>query len=287
MRILVSFISLLVFTSCVKNNPDPSWIYISPWQLVENPDEEGLAGELSHSFKDAYIVINDKIIGYFELPVKLPLLMDGESEIVIYPVVRNNGIASTKRAYPFCVSYKMKAKLEKNKTLSIQPITHYESGLEFWIEDFESASIALFSAPGSKATIVKDNNPNYLKYGGNYGLVNLNLQDSTWAAHTKEFFNVPKNSAEVYLEIDYMTSNNLLTSLNVYINGGEKANPNIQLNAYDYDKIGWKKIYIDLKELVSFHTNAIYYKHFFTAFLDFGKADSKIFLDNVRFIYKK
>lgn len=287
MKILVYFTIFLLFTSCVKNNPDPSWIEISSWQLVENPDEQGLAGDLSHYFKDAYVVVNEKVIGYFQLPAKLPLLMDGDAEIAIYPVVRNNGIAATKKVYPFCVVYKTKDKLVKNEVLKINPVTHYESDLEFWVEDFEAASLDIYSASESLANLVKANDPNYLKYGNYYGLVTLNSQDSTWAGYTIDFSNVPKNSSEVYLEIDYMTGNNLLTSLNAAVNGVEKINPNIQLNSYDYQSVGWKKIYIDLKELVSSYYTATYFKHYFTAKLDSGKLESQIFLDNVRFVYKK
>jgi len=217
MKILVFFLSLLLLTACAKNNPDPSWIEISSWQLVENPDEEGLAGELSNGMKDAYISVNGKVIGFFELPVKLPLLMEGEAEIIIYPVVRNNGIAATKKIYPFCKPYTIQSNLLKNEIVTIHPTTHYESGLVFWIEDFEGASLEINTDPDSKAILVKDNLSNYLKYGSYYGHVKLNTQDSTWIGSSIEIPNVPIGT-EVYLEIDYMTSNNVLTSLNVNLN---------------------------------------------------------------------
>lgn len=287
MKFLVFFIGFLLVSSCVKNNPDPSWITLATWELVENPEEEGIAGELSNGIKDAYISVNGKVIGFFELPVKLPLLMTGEATIIIYPVIRNNGIAATKKIYPFCKPYTITTNLIQNEIVSIHPTTYYESGLEYWIEDFEGASFDISTSSDSKAILIKDNVPNYLKYGSYYGYVKLTSQDSTWIGSSIEFANVPIGGAEVYLEMDYMTNNTVLTALNVSINGSEKSNPNIQLNPFDFQTIGWKKIYIDLKELVSSYPNASYYKHYFTASLDAGKTESEIIIDNVRFIYKK
>ena len=91
------FISVLyLFTnSCVKNNTDPSWIYIDTWSLQAN--QTNPEGELSHNITDAYVLIDDKVIGYFELPIKLPLLLNGSKKITLYPTIHNNGISSTKK----------------------------------------------------------------------------------------------------------------------------------------------------------------------------------------------
>jgi hypothetical protein len=287
MKTLFFFSTIFILTSCIKNNPEPSWIEISNWNLIENPEEEGLAGELTHNFKDAYISIDGNVIGFFELPVKLPLLLEGNVKILIYPVVRNNGISSTKKIYPFCSSYELKTNLVKNERLKINPTTHYVNNLEFWVEDFEDASFEITTHSESTAQLLKENLPPYLKYGNYYGAINLNTTDSTWIGSTIEFPNVPKAGAEVYLELDYMTGNKLLTAINANVDGTEKANPNVQLNSYDYESLGWKKIYIDLKEIVSSYSTATYFKHYFTATLDLGKTETHIYLDNIRFVYLK
>ncbi|MBI2258632.1 MAG: hypothetical protein HYU67_07005 [Flavobacteriia bacterium] len=278
---------LFVFSSCVKNNQNPTWIEIDKWTIVENPDEAGAAGILSHQFDDVYISIDGKIIGYFELPVKIPLLLEGQKEIKLYPVVRNNGISATKKSYPFCSTFDTVINMEIDKVHTIKPSTHYLSNLSFWVEDFEDASTELTPLNGNLALLQKKNDPNYVKYGNFYGYIELNKIDSVFAYESIPFYNVPKAGAEVYLEIDYMTSNSFLTSLNASINGYEKTNPNISLNSFDYANLGWKKIYIDLKELVSSQSTAVYFKHVFSASLDVTKSESKIFIDNIRFLYKK
>jgi hypothetical protein len=285
---IISFILILfLFTSCIKNNPDPSWLEISPWELIENPNEQGMAGTLSHSFKEAYVTVNGKILGYFQLPAKLPILIYGNSDITIYPAVRNNGISATKKIYPFCKEYQINAELKANETVKIQPVTNYINNLFYWVEDFEDAAFDLQTMPESKASLIKDNKAQYLKYGNYYGYVKLNKIDSIWVCESIPFYNVPKQGAEVYLEIDYMTTNPMLTTLNAYVDGIIRPNPNIQLNSYDIQEIGWKKIYIDLKELVSSYNNASHFVHVFTAILQKGLSEGEIFIDNIRFVYKK
>jgi len=96
---------------------------------------------------------------------------------------------------------------------------------------------------------------------------------------------LPQYGSEVYLEIDYMNTTNLLTGVNSYGNLVFKANPNIQLNAQKDSEKKWKKIYIDLKEIISFSTNYNLFEQFLRAELDPGKDYSDIYIDNIKLVY--
>ena len=75
---------------------------------------------------------------------------------------------------------------------------------------------------------------------------------------------LPKNGAEVYLEIDYIINSDLLSGIIAYdLNNSTEKHPNIQLNKQKSNSKTWKKIYIDLKEIVSKSNNAIYFKNYF------------------------
>ena len=100
-RFSFSLILLLSFTACVKNNPDPSWLEVTAWTLQSNIDLSGDEGELSHNITEAWVLIDDKVIGVFQVPFKIPILKDGMCNIKIYPAIKNNGISATKKIYPF------------------------------------------------------------------------------------------------------------------------------------------------------------------------------------------
>ena len=278
------FVSVLyLFTnSCVKNNNNPSWIYIDTWTLQAN--QTNLEGELSHNITDAYVLIDDKVIGYFELPIKLPLLLNGSKKITLYPTIHNNGISSTKKTYPFLQPYIITATLTNNQTLKITPTTKYYPNTKFWIENFEDAGLKIETALNFPPILTTASDPTILKYGQRYGWIHLTKSDSIWMGTTSKM-SLPQYGSEVYLEIDYMNTTNLLTGVNSYGNLVFKANPNIQLNAQKDSEKKWKKIYIDLKEIISFSTNYNLFEQFLRAELDPGKDYSDIYIDNIKIVY--
>lgn len=279
---IVFFLVYSITSSCVKNNPDPSWIYINPWVLQEN--QTNLEGELTHNITDAYLLIDDKLIGYFELPIKLPLLLDGAKKIAIYPAIHNNGIASTKRTYPFLQPYVLSTTLIKNQTLTINPTTKYYTQTKFWIENFEDAGLKLATDPDFSPLLTTGSNPSILKYGQKYGRIHLTTNNSKWMGETDKI-TLPQFGSEVFLEIDYMNTNNILTGVKSFGPNSFQTNPNIQLNAQSDATKKWKKIYIDLKEIISYSTNYNQFQQFIEAELDAGKDSSDIYIDNIKLVY--
>lgn len=280
----ISSLFLLFLVSCVKNNPDPAWLEISAWTLTENLDIE--EGELSHNFTDVYVYVDDKIVGIFEVPVKLPILKEGSHKITLYPVIRNNGISATKKIYPFCEPQVVYVNLVKNQTTSIQATTRYDDQSVFWIEDFENSTFQIDdSDPNSTGTLTKENDPTILKYGNFYGDIYVNSADSIWFGKTTPVMSLPKSGAEVYLEIDYMNTNTLLTGVNAITGSEVKDNPNIQLNAQDASDLKWKKIYIELKEIVSASVNATGFEHYFKSILDANLTEGHVYIDNIKIVY--
>ena len=291
MKIIVAAFSiLLVLTSCVKNNPDPSWIEVNEWTLEANPNLSGLEGELTANITEAWLYVDDEIIGVFEVPFKVPVLKEGTSTIKIFPAIKNNGISATKKIYPFLKEYQITVDLTKNQITTINPVTHYKDGLSFFIEDFEDAAVKIISDPNSSTGIFPGNDPLILQsFNGNfYGRVDLNTTDTTWIAYTNfETIgggDIPRG-AEAYLEIDFYNTNNVITGLLAISPSSTKPNPNIQLNAQIPSTVKWKKIYIDLRELVGNSDQQAYFEHTFQAELDEGDTEGFIIIDNIKLVH--
>jgi hypothetical protein len=75
-RALFSFASLLIVSSCELINPVeeiPSFIQIDSFVMEDNvlADE----GSLSHDIRDAWVFIDDEMIGIYELPARIPILV--------------------------------------------------------------------------------------------------------------------------------------------------------------------------------------------------------------------
>lgn len=286
MKLAGLFGLLFIFSSCIKNNPKPAWIEIDQWALQANPLLNGAEGDLTHNFTDAYVYVGGKTMGIFELPVKIPVLLEGNLEIKVYPVVRNNGIAATKKMYPFCEPYVITKNLVKNETIHLAPVTRYSTAAYFpWTEDFESAGIKFTTDPSSNASIEQVSHTDPGK-SGHCGHIGLTLSDSAWTGYTHAQMQLPIGGTEVYLEIEYKLTNNLLTGvIGVTLPASKAINPNIQLNAQAAGSAVWRKTYIDLKEIISSSTTADYFEQYLQATIDPGKTSSDIYIDNIKVIH--
>lgn len=277
-----TLVFLLLF-SCAKEQPKVSWLRIESFVLEENLFAQNDQGELTHSFTEAFVNMDGKYLGAFQLPIKIPIIDEGEHEILILPGVINNGISDTKRRYPFVEPFTISVNLLLEDTISITPITRYYKETKFLIEDFENAILKVETDGASQASIVKDNDPEILQWGNSYGAIFLNPTDSVFIGYTNFLENLPKQGAEVYLEFDYMNSNSLLTSVLSYSSSSFNDDIHVQVNPQEQPV--WKHIYLDLKEIISFRMSATTNEQGFTAVLDESGTSKYIYLDNIKVVY--
>ena len=286
MRKLYFFLPLLfLLTTCGKNNPDPSWLQINTWTLNANPNYGGSEGSLNHNISEAWVYVNDEIMGVFQLPCKIPILKAGTFNIKIMPAIRNNGIASTKKIYPFLDIYEVTGTLVQNQTLVLSPVTKYKDNISFTIEDFEDINSSLLPDPNTSATTYQLSNTNLEWFNGNYyAKINLNAVDSSWVAYTTWTSYIAKGK-DAYLEVDYHTTNTIVTELIEISPSGTVPRINYGMNAQDPSSVTWKKIYFDLKELIAAGASGAYFEQGFVAALDAGKTDTEIWIDNIKLVH--
>jgi len=286
MRLFIIFSSLFfAISACVKNNPDPAWLQVNKWTLTANPSLSGLEGVLTENISDAWVYIDDELIGVFQVPFKIPILKSGNVNVKVFPTIKNNGISATKKIYPFLKEYSINATLVQNQTLTINPTTQYKENLYFWKENFEDVNNTIINDPNTSAASLTISSENLQPFNGNfYGKVVLNATDSTWIAYTNEQLNLPKGK-ECYLEIDYKVTNNVTTGLIYVTSSSTINNVHIRLNAQKPDVAVWKKMYIDLRELVGNAPSGSTYLQSFTARLDKDISEGIILIDNLKVIH--
>ncbi len=291
--VLLLICTAFLLASCVKNNPDPAWIEVTDWQLVDNPNSQYPTGVLTENITDAWVYIDNKLVGVFEVPFKIPVLVDGDREVTIYPTVLNNGISATKKIYPFMEPFSANVTLVKNEVVTLNPITWYKDQTQFWIEDFEDASYDIVDGGASAAALIRTNDAADIDVAineGFFGRISLNDSQNSYSGSTVANNNgslvmdLPRGR-ECYLEIDYHTTNALVTGVLGIGSSGVIDNPNVQINAQSDSEVRWKKIYIDVREIVSGSPNAEYFEFSFKAALDDGDSSGEINIDNVKAVY--
>ncbi len=287
----INFFNLICLTilcfslqSCVKNNPNPSWLEISAWQITSNPNATQNLGDLSLSnFTEAWVYIDDQVLGVFELPVKIPVLKEGQVNLKIYPAVKNNGISATKKIYPFTQFYESNIVLVKDETVSINATSQYYAETKAYLEDFEDTFSDIENSPVTTNMIQIANDPS-IGHSGRYGWIHLDSNNPSWVGYTNTQISLPRG-AEVYLEIDYRNTNGLLLGLISVSSQGTQPNPYILLNSQEVGSDKWKKIYIDLREIISNSPADAYFEISFECVLPEGATSADIYIDNIRVVH--
>lgn len=279
-------VSVFAFLFSCKEDTTPSWLEIPEIDLVTNEVEEGAD---SHQIMDAWVYMDNTPIGAFELPCRIPILAEGEHEFLIYAGIQENGINAGRTRYPFYERYEITINLVKGETVVINPIVYYKPNLTFaLIENFENPGISFIPAYNSDTSIVfvfESMYPDIVRYGNSCGGIFLTETDSLFKASTQSFFELPKGE-DVYMEIDYMSDNSTVMGV-VSQNSSNfiEHTPYIGFNKQNKDEMVWKKMYIPLKDDVSFHTNATSHEIYLLSILDSGNTSGVIYLDNIKIVH--
>lgn len=284
-RYIAFILPALVF-SCAKKQPATTWLKIGKWVLQSNPDAQFPEGELTQDIDQVFVSMDGKSLGTYQVPVKIPIVANsGKHDFVFVAGITENGINATKNRYPLVKNYSTSIQLVQNDTASVTPKTSYYANMKFLIEDFESPSLHLEVGNGSTATITRENDPSILKWGNYYGSVELNQQDTLLSVATTFGESFPKQATPVYMELDYINTNSVLTSLISFGNGTYYTDPYIQINPQIPADAKWKHMYINLTEDVSYRVTSPQNEVQFTFLFDKGKLSSYFYIDNIKIIY--
>lgn len=269
----------LLFTTCSKDKFEaqvPSYVSIDAITLTTNYLTEGSA---SSNITDAWVFVNDDLVGVFELPTTFPIIQDGNVEIKVFAGIKNNGISDTRARYLMYDPYIAQVNLVKGETIKLNPEVSYNSDVKFkWMEDFENASLSFLYTTGSDTTVFKQST--IVKEGNNSGKVFLESTMDFFEATSIGYSDIPTSGLPVYLELDFITNEPVL--IGIYHDSNQYALVN--LNVTD----DWRKIYIDLSSIVTAQPSSeikIYMGIMDTDSNPFITSNPEIYLDNIKLIH--
>ena len=280
--ICLSFLIISLFNSCSLFEPPsdiPAYIHIDSIGLNTIYDT---VGSNSHKIKDAWVFVDNKIIGVFELPVTFPVIASGVHTIDVKPGILVDGIAADRAQYPYYRYYSENVNFVPNKITKINPVSSYYPSAKFgWREDFENSV--------SNSMITTSNSVDSLKLiNSSEGAFEGNFSGS---AHVTSYFEcetangivLPTDGTPVYLEMNYKSSNTIRVGVIVTTTAGiGQEDTVLQINP----SYSWNKIYIDLTTSVSIYPNAVSFQVFIAAVLDPGMSSSDVYFDNLKLLHQ-
>jgi hypothetical protein len=269
---------------CNLINPDeaiPAYIEVKGINVTSNYVTQGTT---SNKITDVWVYAGGSYIGTFELPARIPILLEGKHKITLGAGIKANGIASTSEFYNLYKFHDVELDLIPGKISVVDTFAvGYFPALQYtWYEDFESdtsgGGISLDTTGISLAEIFTDSVEVF------EGKRSLKMQVTT----TQNFlecrsvgdgYPLPLGR-DVYLEMDYKCTQPFIMGLIGVTNNGEKQIPIIRLNP----KSEWNKVYVRLGPYVNFNADAFKFKVYFRLALPPTQTEATVYLDNLKLI---
>lgn len=299
---LLMVVLLFLVYSCTddKQAEQPVYISVNEINLRTNYANEGTA---SHKITTAWLYANNKPIGALELPFTVPaILPPGQSELVIYPGVNINGISSVRVIYdayePIRLNITNPASANTLDTIVIgqsQAITEYRSTYAVkLVEGFDDSGLNLEPLQFSDTSFIKVDHPDSTFYykppfsnqaedNGQAGMLVLTDKNNTIEFGSVTEYKIPLGVQNLYLEANYKTDVKLSFGLIAELGTGEERSVTATL----FPKDEWNKIHIDLITELQANPGAQGYKVYILAQKPNNVAEARIYLDNIKLVYRE
>ncbi len=283
--------SLLMAGGCRKMQSSqtiPAYIKIDSVFLETYYPVEGSA---SQEISDVWVYVDDQQMGVFQLPALFPILAEGTHRLEIRPGIKLNGISSTRIPYPFYhpIIYE-NFNFIPDSVIDLGDIkTEYYTNTKFiWLEDFEGSYISIKESETSDTTIEQttpSNSPEaFLSSNSSYsGKIVLTQNNPMFWGYSFDAYDLPRDGTPVALELNFKTDIPMLVGVLTSLPGDFKWDDLVYLNKSPE----WNKIYVNLAPTTSRYTNAYDFKIYFRAIIGSNDDMAKIYIDNIKLLYRQ
>jgi len=259
--------------------------YISIDQFTVNTDP-AVQGSASSKITDAWIYVDNNLLGTYELPCRIPVLKQGPAEILLGAGIKVNGISGLRSPYVFFKLYSDNAELVPGETSYFSPQVSYFDSLSFpLLANFDDISgNKLESTAFSDTNIYITTSPDKTFEGNGSQIVTL-LRDSGYIEfQTVDVYDLPKQGVPVYAELNYKCTHVLSIGIAAYYPlSNTRRQLVINLNPTDT----WNKVYLNLTNQVSTEIGAENYRLIFFVEKLKGTEPAEILIDNLKIIHSK
>ncbi len=282
-RFFLFLLPLLSVSAC-KDEPEqiPAYLKINPYQVTAP------GGASWQAITDGWLYVNGEFLGAYTLPATVPVLAEGDTEIILFPGIKENGIEATPNIYPYLKRYTKNYNLVAGQTTTIQPTTEYETSIKYGFGvgrgDFDGgSSIGLENRDGDVDINVELTSDN--SFAGQCLIMRADTAHPIMDVATELMKDLPFLGApEVWLELHY----NADVPFFLYLLNG---NPENTQKVYQFNTTeGWNKIYINLTQHIV-NTGFADHRLYFRLSLprdnsgNYEQINGTVRLDNIRVVH--
>lgn len=292
-------VAVVVFGSCNKQDLTPAYIEITYDDVNNcldlstfndehetNFDDEELNALRQHTFTHVNVYVNNKNLGCWPLPCKVPVLNlpeDQTSKLVVLPCFRMTGMSNTVAGYPFFSVLQKNVMLRKGETYKVadDPLVYkYSEYVTIpYLEVFSnSSSFTALDTLRSTHTFTPT-----IRDGRMVGEIVLQ-SDSDFFDVSSIPVKVPVYNYYVYMEITYKTENNM--DIGVRLSTAQNPNTVHQLGGVYATSDEWKTTYFDVSSVFDYHYTSSNNTEVSLILTGSGNEDgrTRFYIDNIKII---
>ena len=273
----------VILSACSNFNAtdlNPYFIDLSEPSIATIP----VQGKDTHKIRDAWVFTQDQELGPFEVPVKIPILEEGESsDLVIFPGIRENGREAVPIIYPYIEPIQISVDAVPGETYPIDLEFQYYDNVKFpFVEDFSGSHTFVLESDdfeGSNLTVVSD--PLDPTMTNKVARLNVDQQNPVCEIYTSSLFLPSDFNNNAYLEINYSSDTPLTLGVMQTIGSYQIPEYIILLNP----KPLGNKLYLDLSSILN-DPNIGQFSLLLNVSLEGSTvASGEVFVDDIKLIH--
>jgi len=280
------FCCLVVFYSCKLFNKEEK---IPAYIQIDSLTYQGISPSM---FTCAYVFVNYKLVGVFEYPRTIPVLVEGDAVVTVRPGIDLNGYSYERIIYQMSDVSETRITLEPQKTHNINPVfSDLPSVHTAWIENFEHSAITLTAADSltPQIKVVRNQRPGHTGY---IGRIQITPNDTLTEQFDYTYYDsmpIYFQATPGYFEFSYKCNEPFEVRIKAYnIVNGELHDKTVLFTYTSPDT--WKRMYINFASIVREMGQGFYYKPYFRIrrLVNTNPQDSiNVNLDDIRIVYNK
>lgn len=276
---------LILGSGCAKEKADmPTWIEVDSIKLNAQPG----AGSSNSRFTDVWLYANSNLVGGFELPARVPVLANGNTNIILIPGIQLNGLTGLRAPYLKVQRFEENLNLVPGETIKLNPVLQYDTTVLdhlLLIEGFENQASSFVLSNGSAGEYVTFSSSPAVAFEGNGCAMVRHTGAENTIAQIEAFnwITIPKGDAGVFFEMNYKSNTSFTVSLLCKpLDGPTQKVGVIGINPTSGE---WKKIYITLSPTVNSFTTGNQFKPVIGYARQADIPSQEVYIDNIKVLY--
>jgi hypothetical protein len=274
--VIMGFLTTLLLINCDKEEPIPAYIYIDSITFKPAAGQ----GTASARITDAWVYVNEDIIGAFELPAMVPVLASGKVRVLIGSGVMVNGKTGNRQENIFYEAYTQEIALEPGKIDTLVPVVGYSRFTDLiYVDDFETGNSFAVSPVSQVSSFDNVRGTGVAFEGSNCMAFTVSDSFPRFNAQSSKTFNKKDADGQVFLEMNYKAENSFTVNVYIIDQSGQAADlPFVTFVPSDGQ---WRKVYVNLNNVLAQQPTGSKYKLSFESFKEDGSS-GKVYIDNIK-----